>query len=88
MTDNWNYQSHYNTQQKRCLVLTERVTLTSIGSIQYQEVFDAFEGGEPLAILNVRRPNRAPEAFDLLRANAKIPSTPENLEWFRGLMSK
>jgi hypothetical protein len=89
-TENWGYQSHYSTEQKRCFVLVGLLThLPSGGSTQHQEVFDAIEGGEPLAILNIY-PGAAFEAprRDLLKANTSIPSTPENLEWFRGLMSR
>jgi hypothetical protein len=89
-TDNWGYQSHYNAEQKRCFVLVELVTqLPSGDSTQHQEVFDAIEGGEPLAIMQVHKTTiAAAPRIDLLKANTAIPSTPENLQWFRGLMSK
>jgi hypothetical protein len=89
-SETWGYQSHYNTERKRCFVLVDLLTqLPSGGSTQHQEVFNAIEGGEPLAILNVHK-SAAVDAprIDLLKANTRIPSTPENLEWFRGLMSK
>jgi hypothetical protein len=88
--ETWGYQSHYNSEQKRCFVLVELVTqLPSGGSIQSQEIFDAIEGGQPLAMLHVNKlVETAASRTDLLKANAAIPATAENLDWFRGLMSK
>jgi hypothetical protein len=89
-TETWDYRSHYNTEQKRCLVRVERVAqLPSGPSIRSEEVFDAIEDGEPLASLSVTR--FAPDVesrWDLLKANMAIPSTSENLDWYWGLMSK
>ncbi len=90
-TETWSYQSHYNSEQKRCFVLVDlQMRLPSGSSTQHQEVFDAIEGGESLAILNIHQLEIAGAAPDtqLLKANARIPVTSENLEWFRGLMSK
>jgi hypothetical protein len=89
-SETYGYQSHYNTEQKRCFVLVEIVTqLPSGASSQHQEVFDAIEGGQPLAIFHVTKLGVTDSPrIDLLKAKARIPSTPENIEWFRGLMSK
>jgi hypothetical protein len=87
-----NYQSHYNSEQKRCFVLTELLTeLPSGASVQHLEVFDAVEGGYPFAILHRRigtPSDPTPTTVSLLKANQTIPATRENLDWFAGLMLK
>jgi hypothetical protein len=89
-TENWGYQSHYSAEHKRCFVLVESVMQFSTGaSSQHQEVFDAIEGGEPTATLNIFKltVDAAPRVT-LLKTNTAIPTSTENLDWFRGLMSK
>jgi hypothetical protein len=84
-TENWGHQSHYNTEQKRCFILVELVTVSPGGRLhRTREVFDAIEGGYPLASFFVLIDGTQ----DLLKAGTKIPTTPENLAWFQGLMSK
>src|SRR5262245_2497953 len=91
-TERWFYQSHYNTEQKRCFIRAHSAVLRLTGSsTDHQEVFDAIEGGEPFAILNVDETMGASpdtKEITLLRASASTTPTPENLEWFRGLMSR
>jgi hypothetical protein len=91
-TVKWSYQSHYSTERKRCFIRVDSAVLRQSGSAtSHQEVFDAIEGGEPLAILNVDEAMGAsPDTreIDLRKADAVTPPTPENLEWFRGLMSR
>jgi hypothetical protein len=84
-TENWTYQSHYNTELKRCFVLVEVVTHSPSDSMQNQEVFDAIESGESLASMNVVV---STARTYLLKANTRITATPENLAWFHGLMTK
>src|SRR5262245_19645849 len=91
-TVKWSYQSHYSPEQKRCFIRVDSAVLRQSGSAtNHQEVFDAIEGGAPLAILNVDEAMGASpdtKEIDLRKADAVTTPTPENLEWFRGLMSR
>jgi hypothetical protein len=85
----WSHQSHYNAEQKRCFVRVSFLTMQGGSSTQHQEVFDAFEGGEPVGVEHIHTvAGAAAPDTTLHKANAAIPPTPENLEWFHGLMSK
>lgn len=89
-SENWGYQSHYNSEQKRCFILVDLTTiLPSGGTSNHQEIFDAIEGGYPLATQHRQRDASVlEEHVTLMRGNTGIDVNAANLAWFEGFMTK
>jgi hypothetical protein len=91
VTENRGYQSHYNVETKRCLILVDLTTIQASGvTTKHQEVFDAIEGGAPLATLHKSNTFSlgGREFVDVSRGNQALESNVANIEWFEGLMKK
>jgi hypothetical protein len=86
-SETWSYASHYNHELEKCLVATRLTTILPSGTIVFtEEIADAIEGGEPIASLTTRSPDD--RVIALIRSNRQIDPTPDNLAWYKGLMTK
>lgn len=84
------YTSHYNREQKKCLVdVTGFYAYPDGGSLTSENIFDAVEQAGIASRHTVSGNPRAKDHTDILDADSKpVPNTPENNKWFEDLMKK
>ena len=91
MTDSNDYVSHYNSQLQKCFINVREVVYLPTGHWTRQEsIYDAIEGGDPLAETSSAGPmlGSEPKYGPVTRHVERAGDGPSTLEWFKSLMSK
>jgi hypothetical protein len=86
---NFFYSNHYNAELGRCLVLVNSLIVDKDHKHFWdREVYDANEGGQPIAALRSTEPENGVPEEKLTRNGIDVPWNPENRTWFDDLMKK
>jgi hypothetical protein len=85
----YTHRSHYNFEERKCFVQTERpMTAPFVGTVMMTQIIDVNNGAGGLAVAERDIPMSGKEPMALFRGKQELPTTPENLAWFDGLMTK